>query len=291
MKHLFTQGNIALIATRGISRQEYAHTFVSTRITDRHALDNASESMFVFPLYRFFQADGTFFQDKKIAFEPALNINHEFVTILQAFGHFPSAEKKGPFLFAYIYSLLSSSNYRKRYLPFLKTDFPQIPITCNTSLFRRLAAIGKDLIFYHTLESAAIFIPTNIRSIRITELLSKTRICFNDSGFHDVAPGYPKFENGIVFINPNESGFKGVPEDVWNFHIGGYQVCEKWLKDRRGRTLSDEDIEHYQKIVVALKETIRLMGEIDKVIEEHGGFPDAFVTDPKVIEAAKAKSK
>jgi Type ISP C-terminal specificity domain len=67
-----------------------------------------------------------------------------------------------------------------------------------------------------------------------------------------------------------------VPEDVWNFHIGGYQVCEKWLKDRKGRALSKHDIAHYQKIVVALSETIRLMKEIDEVIEAHGGWPGAF---------------
>ncbi|MBU1908740.1 MAG: hypothetical protein KJ726_01680, partial [Verrucomicrobia bacterium] len=59
----------------------------------------------------------------------------------------------------------------------------------------------------------------------------------------------------------------------WNFHIGGYQVCEKWLKDRKGRTLTYEDIQHYQEIVVALHETIRLMAEIDKVIEAEGGWP------------------
>ena len=64
-----------------------------------------------------------------------------------------------------------------------------------------------------------------------------------------------------------------MPAAVWNFHIGGYQVCEKWLKDRKGRTLSAEDIEHYQRVVVALNETIRIMGEIDEVIEEHGGWP------------------
>ena len=67
-----------------------------------------------------------------------------------------------------------------------------------------------------------------------------------------------------------------MPEAVWNFHIGGYQVCEKWLKERKGRTLSDDDIAHYQKIVVALAETIRLMQEIDEVIEQHGGWPGAF---------------
>jgi len=77
-------------------------------------------------------------------------------------------------------------------------------------------------------------------------------------------------------------GFRGVPEEVWNFHIGGYQVCEKWLKDRKGRKLAKADIEHYQKIVVALRETIRIMAEIDKVIDAHGGWPGAFVTD-KVV--------
>jgi hypothetical protein len=69
-----------------------------------------------------------------------------------------------------------------------------------------------------------------------------------------------------------------VPEAVWKFRIGGYQVCEKWLKDRKGRTLSKDDIAHYQKIVVALNETIRLMKEIDDTIEKHGGWPGAFVT-------------
>jgi hypothetical protein len=63
---------------------------------------------------------------------------------------------------------------------------------------------------------------------------------------------------------------------VWEFCIGGYQVCYKWLKDRKGRTLSKEDIEHYQRIVVALSETIRLMQEIDEVIDQHGGWPEAF---------------
>ena len=82
-------------------------------------------------------------------------------------------------------------------------------------------------------------------------------------------------------------GFRGVTERVWNFCIGGHQVCEKWLKDRQakggknarpGKVLSDEDVAHYQKIVVALSETIRIMEEIDEVIEAHGGWPGAFVT-------------
>src|SRR5262249_48324958 len=86
---------------------------------------------------------------------------------------------------------------------------------------------------------------------------------------------------------PGTVGFRGVPEAVWNFHIGGYQVCEKWLKDRKGRTLSNDDITHYQKIVVALAETLRLMKEIDEVIEEHGGWPGAFQST-ELADAAAA---
>ena len=83
----------------------------------------------------------------------------------------------------------------------------------------------------------------------------------------------------IVWIDRAQtSGFQGVHEDLWKFHIGGYQVCDKWLKDRKGRTLSAEDIAHYQKIVVTISETIRLTGEIDAVIEEHGGWPGAFAS-------------
>jgi hypothetical protein len=85
-------------------------------------------------------------------------------------------------------------------------------------------------------------------------------------------------ENTVWLDKAQTRGFKGVPQDVWEFHIGGYQVCEKWLKDRKGRTLSKDDIEHYHKIVIALHETIRLMAEIDKVIDAHGGWPGAFVT-------------
>lgn len=80
-----------------------------------------------------------------------------------------------------------------------------------------------------------------------------------------------------------------MPEAVWNFHIGGYQVCEKWLKDRKGRTLSKEDIAHYQKIVVALAETIRLMKEIDAIIDSYGGWPTAFQpAAPSVVSRVEA---
>ena len=93
------------------------------------------------------------------------------------------------------------------------------------------------------------------------------------------------YSNQTIWIDKEETcGFKGVPEDVWNFHIGGYQVCEKWLKVRGpkkgspGRILTNEDVEHYQKVVVAISKIIRIMAKIDETIEAHGGWPDAFIT-------------
>jgi hypothetical protein len=79
-------------------------------------------------------------------------------------------------------------------------------------------------------------------------------------------------KDGRVSINKTQY-FAGIPGAVWDFRIGGHQVCEKWLKDRKGRKLSYDDTQHYQKIVVALQETIRLMGEIDEVVGRHGGWP------------------
>jgi len=85
------------------------------------------------------------------------------------------------------------------------------------------------------------------------------------------------YTNDIVWTNKSQTvGFKGIKKPIWAFQIGGYQVCEKWLKDRKGRKLSKDDIAHYQKIVVAISETIRIMAEIDKAINHHGGWPGAF---------------
>ena len=85
------------------------------------------------------------------------------------------------------------------------------------------------------------------------------------------------YSDETVWIDKGQTeGFQAVPENVWNFHIGGYQVTQKWLKDRKGRRLTYDELNHYQKIVVVLRETVRLMKEIDEVIEGHGGWPGAF---------------
>lgn len=111
----------------------------------------------------------------------------------------------------------------------------------NQTLFRAISGIGHRLVQLHLLEDKQVNKPV-------------TR--FAGRAGADVAVGYPKFTNGKIMINSNR-WFEEVPQKVWDFHIGGYQVCEKWLKDRRGRTLSQDDIEHYEKILVAISETIR----------------------------------
>jgi predicted helicase len=172
----------------------------------------------------------------------------------------------------YIYSILHSPMYRARYLSHLRADFPRIPLTPFPTLFESLAQLGGELTAMHLLESPKV-------QKLVTELFG---------GRNPEVEKVSWSENTVWLDKAQTTGFKGVREDVWNFHIGGYQVCEKWLKDRKGRTLSKDDIAHYQKIVVALSETIRLMKEIDEVIEKHGGWPAAFAPRDATPDLAQA---
>jgi predicted helicase len=149
-----------------------------------------------------------------------------------------------------MYAVFHSPTYRTRYAEFLKIDFPRLPLTRNVGLFRALAVFGAELVALHLMESPRLDKP-------ITQ--------FTGKGDSVVASGYPKYDDATVWINGTQ-GFAGVPQDVWEFHIGGYQVCLKWLKDRRGRELSKADKTHYARVIVALQETIRLMKEIDAAI-------------------------
>ena len=163
-------------------------------------------------------------------------------------------------IFHYAYAVFHSPGYRSRFAEFLKIDFPRLPLTGNLELFRALARLGGELTALHLLESPKL-------AQAITEFI----------GGRNPEVEKVSWSKDTVWIDKAHTiGFKGVREDVWNFHIGGYQVCEKWLKDRKARKLSKEDIAHYQKVIVALSESIRLMKEIDEAIEKHGGWPGAF---------------
>ena len=181
-------------------------------------------------------------------------------------------DKESPNTFApidildYIYAVLHSPNYREKYKEFLKIDFPRVPFPTTLSGFRTLTALGAELRQIHLLESETI-------ENYITE--------YPEDG--DNVVGKPKYEQrnfvmendtithndtaepmGRVYINDTQY-FDNVPEVAWNFYIGGYQPAQKWLKDRKERELSFEDILHYQKIIVALSETDRIMKEIDTI--------------------------
>jgi predicted helicase len=169
-----------------------------------------------------------------------------------------------------VYGILHSPVYRSRYKAFLKIAFPSVPATANLELFRALAHLGGDLVALHLMESSKLDAPiSTYAGPRNPEV---GRVGWSDNAVWLDAAVTKKGRAAT----PGTIGFRGVPAAVWDFHIGGYQVCEKWLKDRKGRRLSEDDLAHYQKIVVVLAETIRLMGEIDVVIEQHGGWPRAF---------------
>lgn len=217
-------------------------------------------------------------------------------------------------VFHYIYAVLHSPAYRSRYAEFLKIDFPRIPLpgpgkhgASGPGVFDALVPLGADLVALHLMESPRL--DQHLTTLVGTDHFLGTQEMVKHEPHHagdltdmtsgngdhiggatemvDMGPRVEKvsYSNNTVWIDKAQTvGFQGVPEEVWNFHIGGYQVCEKWLKDRGpkkgkpGRLLSPEDITHYHRIVVALSETIRIMQEIDIAIDSHGGWPGAFMT-------------
>lgn len=188
-------------------------------------------------------------------------------------------------LFDWVYALLHSESYRARYAEFLKSDFARVPPPRSPELFRVLAGYGRELVELHLLESS-----------QLNELITTYagpaspevgRVGWShDTVWLDAAKTSARA--GHRATKPGTIGVLGVPEEVWDFHIGGYQVCHKWLKDRKGRTLSEEDVAHYQKVVVALNGTIRIMAEIDEVIAAHGGWPGAFLAAAENAEKRRS---
>jgi predicted helicase len=160
-------------------------------------------------------------------------------------------------VFNYAYAVFHSPRYRERYAEYLKIDFPRLPLTSDLKLFRSLAAKGAELVALHLMESPKLNTSSTTFPLKGDDIVDKVQYTDNDRR---------------VWINAKQY-FGGVSKAVWEFHVGGYQVCERWLKDRKGRKLTYKDIQHYQKTVVALSETIRLMTGIDEVIEEQGGWP------------------
>lgn len=232
MRNYFKGGNLGLLFTRMTKGKDFAHVQVVNNISEVIYLSPLTgTNAFNAPLY-IYQDDGTRTPNFDLELLKKLTEN--------------LTQKYEPEdIFDYIYAVLHSPKYREKYKEFLKTDFPKVPQPRNTEIFRKLIELGRELRQLHLLESP-----------KVHEFITT----FPESGSDIVEKPFYKSEK--VFINDKQY-FGNVPEIAWNFHIGGYQPAQKWLKDRKGKSLTDEDIEHYQKIIVALTETSKVMKNID----------------------------
>lgn len=268
--------NVALVVPRNYQAGYFDAALVSRFITEVK-LGESTRGSYCFPLYTLSEKD--LFESPKTKRSPNISdliLNRLLQPLSLVFitnGQGDLERTLGPEgILAYIYAILYSNEYRKRYSEFIKNGFPRVPLTCTRELFGAFARLGNELVALHLMESPKL-------EKHLTKFVGKS----------DNEVAKVRYEDETVWIN-SVQGFQGVVEDVWNFHIGGYQVCEKWLKDRRGRVLSDDDITHYHKIVVAISETIRLMAEIDKVIEKHGGWPNAFISSKEANQRPSTKT-
>lgn len=233
MKHML-RANICLLTCRQQSSFSFQHVLITKSLSDICTVSlQTKESTYAFPLY--------WYLDESTC-EANLN-NSIFAQLENLVGKLTPED-----ILDYIYAVLHSPSYREKYKEFLKIDFPRVPYPKDRKTFKALVALGTELRLIHLLESPKvnIFI-TTFPVMEGNEEVEKI-----------------KYENGKVWINKLQY-FGNVPEIAWNFYIGGYQPAQKWLKDRKSRNLTNQDIEHYQKIIVALFETDRLMREIDKI--------------------------
>ncbi len=234
MKHLINRENVALISGRQgqvVGDMQWNLISITRDIVDTNIFYRGGG--IVFPLYLFSEG---------VARIP--NLEKEIVNEIEKIVGKVSPED----ILDYIYAILHSPNYREKYKEFLKIDFPRAPYPKDAESFKELVALGTELRSLHLLESP-----------KVNQFITTYPVAGSD------VVERPAYKDGKVFINKDQY-FGSVPESAWNFYIGGYQPAQKWLKDRKNRNLTNNDIEHYQKMIVALTETDRIMKEIDKII-------------------------
>ncbi len=228
MSHMM-QKNLALLVMRQVSLDEdYTHFFVSESIVDNRAMLSSKGIIQILPLYLYDRSG------KKP------NISQSFLKELKKnYNKDVTAED----IFYYVYAISNSNTYRNKYSHFLRQDFPRIPFTKDYSIFKSLSEIGATLANLHLMKE---------------KLDSSTKFDIQGSNIIEFA----KLEGEKVFINKNQY-FDGIKENEWFFHIGGYQVLEKWLKSRKNRELRSEEIEQFIQIIEIIKRTIVLMERLD----------------------------
>ncbi|MBI4426721.1 MAG: DNA methyltransferase [Candidatus Kerfeldbacteria bacterium] len=249
MQHML-QPNLALLAKRQ-QKQKFSYTFVTDKIAESCVFESAYANNSVFPLYLYNDSEKSkqtsmLVKDSHTTSRKP-NINPKLLATLK--NVFPKVQVEN--IFFYIYAVLYSNVYRNKYAEFLKIDFPRIPFTKDSKLFQKLADLGEQLVQFHLLKSA----PSDNR-------LSAQLVGKGSAGIVKV-----ERKSNEVWIN-DEQRFTPVPEDAWDYYIGGYQVLHKWLKDRKGRVLSAEEIKTYCRIVAAIRATMEIQKEIDRLYPE-----------------------
>lgn len=164
----------------------------------------------------------------------------------------------------YILAILSSPRYRSQYQELLKIGYPFVPKHHSIHVFRQLVHKGKELRELHLLESD-LFKGLSSRLISTDSNIEPTIRQIRAKASKKPKAKQITHWNGQIWINDHQY-FENVSERAWNFYIGGYRPAHKWLKDRKGTTLTSDELVHYTKIIVALEETHRVMGEIDEII-------------------------
>lgn len=265
MKH-FLQNNFALSCPKQTANGETSGGIIVKDIV-AHKVYSAYNPNYAFPLYLYPDEnaeDELALSDEEVKRKP--NLDDKIVQkITKGLGlkFIPDHEdaeagSDGTFtpldLLDYIYAVLHSPNYRETWKEFLKIDFPRVPYPESVDKFWSLVALGREIRLLHLMEHASLATPITSFDVGGDNMVEKPSFAADS----DTAT------SGKVHIN-KEQYFDAVPKIAWEFHIGGYQPAQKWLKDRKGRALSFDDIRHYGKIIVALTKTHRLMQEIDAV--------------------------
>ena len=248
MKHLL-RDNLGLIFPR-VVKEQFTHGLVISTIADVSlgGPHSGSETN-VAPLYLYSdKPKGQLFEKEAGALKRTPNFTDKFLqAIRESLGMEPTPEE----IFYYIYAVLYSPTYRQRYKEFLKIDFPKIPLPSDYDLFKALGNLGKELVDLHLLKHPALW---------------ETGVGFPEGGSNKVERVYYDEETQRVYINRNQY-FEGVSKEVWEYRIGAYQVMEKYLKDRKGRKLSLDEVNHYMKAAKAIRLTIELQEKVDEVKE------------------------
>ncbi|MFO7958631.1 MAG: type ISP restriction/modification enzyme [Candidatus Brocadiia bacterium] len=257
MRHML-RTNVALLWTRPMSPKYEFSCLCTYTVVDQCVVGNKSAGAgisYCGPLrvYPDTSKDNLFSELEESA-ERRPNLHPDLIPALtDTYGFEPTPED----VFHYVYAVLYAPSYREKYAEFLKIDFPRVPFSADPELFRALAARGERLVALHLLESDDLNPPDAKFQGDGDDVVARTK-----------AKGF-RYEpdDERVYINPTQY-FEPVPQEVWEYQVGGYQVCHKWLKDRRERPLTLEETKTYARIVRALARTIEVQEEIDALYPE-----------------------